>query len=106
MIKFIKYIIYVIRNRKQIQKIYWEIWAYERKADFHISNIQDILWTNIDILKFNCLTHKDCFNYETITISKRNVVMLLDNLQSLVTMQEKVWWDKKLIYEYRKYLYK
>lgn len=103
---FIKYIIYIFKNRKQIQETNWNLWAYERTADIHISKIQDILGTKVDIHKFNYLTHEDCFNDETITISKRNVVMLLDSLQSLATMQDKVWWPKNLISEYRKYIYK
>ena len=96
----------MFRNRKLIQETNWNLWAKERTASIHIHKIQSILWTKVDILKFNSLNHGDCFNSESITISKSEVVDLLDSLQSLVTMQEKVFWDKKMIYEYRKYLYK
>lgn len=103
---FIKYLIYIFKNKRLIQKINWEIWAHERTSDIHLKEIYRRLWTNVDILKFNYLAHKDCFNDESITISKRDIVIILDNIQSLITIQEEAMWDKKLIYEYRKYLYK
>lgn len=103
----LKYFIFVFKNRKEIQKQNWNIWAYERNLEDHVKEIESLLKIKIwDIRKFNYLTHEDCFNYETIEIKKSDLIRCIDSIKSISCYMEKPCWENYFIHNIRKLIYK